>query len=138
MHQVIYFSRGGNTRKVAEIIADEIGVNAQDVEEANIEKGKNFFFLGSGCYGGKPSPKILNFIQAHDFTGQKIALFGTSGSGQGKELESMEKALLENDAKIVGKYSCKGKTFVFINRKHPNKEDLDLARRFARNLIKEK
>ena len=118
MHQVIYFSRSGNTRKIAEAIAGELSVQATDVKTAKFSPGKDIIFLGSGCYGNKPSPKMMEFIEANDFQNRKVALFGTSGAGKGMELVDMAEVLKQKNANILGRFYCKGKTFFFINTIH--------------------
>ncbi|HTX43982.1 MAG TPA: flavodoxin family protein, partial [Methanocella sp.] len=66
MHQVIYDSMGGNTRKLAGAIAEELGVKAVDVKVASVDPGVDVMFLGSGCYGGKPGKNMVKFIDDHD------------------------------------------------------------------------
>jgi len=136
MYQVVYFSRSGNTEKVADAIAEELDTKAEHVSNATVESKTTYLFLGSGCYGGKPSPVMMKFIESNDFSDKKIGLFGTSGSGKGTELEDMKTALEAEGAKIQGTYSCKGKTFFLINRNHPTIDDLKQAKEFARDLVK--
>jgi flavodoxin I len=136
MYQVIYFSRGGNTQKIANAIAEELKTQAINVNEASLNKDAEIIFLGSGCYGGKPSPKMIEFIENQNFQNKHMALFGTSGSGTGKELNEMKESLQNKDARILDQYSCKGRTFLIINRGHPNAEDIANAKSFARTLIK--
>jgi flavodoxin len=135
MHQVIVYSRGGNTRKLADAIAGELGTKASDVRDASLEPGNGLVFLGSGCYGSKPGPEMLKFIEANDFSGRKVALFGTSGGGLGNELKDMAGALKSKGASVQGNYFCKGK-FLLFSLGHPDKADLDAAKRFAREMVK--
>jgi len=111
-------------------MAKGLNVPAMDVTGAELES-EGVIFLGSGCYGGKPSPKMMDFIAANTFQGRKCAIFGTSGGGEGIHLPSMESALKENGASIVGSFDCKGKTFGLVNRGRPNAEDLENAKKFA-------
>ncbi|MBN1280017.1 MAG: flavodoxin [Candidatus Thermoplasmatota archaeon] len=138
MHQVLYFSRSGNTRKVADMIAEELGVSAEDISKAAVNKESGVIFLGSGCYGGKPSPKMLRFIEANDFENRQVALFGTSGGGLGNELQEMADALNKKDAHVQGRYACKGKTFGLFNRGHPTQEELAAAKDFARQVVQKR
>ncbi len=131
--QVIYFSRKDSTKKVAEAIASEFSVDAEDVKTAKLNK-QSFIFLGSGCYGGKPGKHMIRFIDNNDFKSRNIALFGTSGGGEGKETEVMETMLINKGAIVKGKYFCQGK-FWFGNKDRPNKKDLDDAKNFAKNMI---
>jgi flavodoxin I len=58
MFEVVYYSKGGNTKKVAEAIAAELGVTIGDVT-ANKEPAEDcFLFLGSGCYAGRPGEEV--------------------------------------------------------------------------------
>ena len=130
--QVIYFSRKGSTKKVADVIASEMDVEPEDVKNVELKKD-TIVFLGSGCYGGKPSKQIIDFIEDNDFNGTSVGLFGTSGSGIGKEVDEMEKQLSLKNAKIIGKFFCKGK-FTIMNRDKPNDKDLNEAKMFANKL----
>ncbi|MCQ8893010.1 MAG: flavodoxin, partial [Methanolinea sp.] len=122
---VIVFSRGGNTRKVAEAIAAELGVPVQDTN-APFPEGARLVFLGSGTYGGKPGEPMAKFIESGNFSGYKVALFGTSGGPEGAKhmMGVMKDALLRKGATVIGEFSCPGK-FLFVNWGRPNAEDLE-------------
>lgn len=135
MHQVLFYSRGGNTRKLADAIAGELGVKAADVKSASIDPGTGVVFLGSGCYGGKPGEDMMKFIEAHDFSGRKVALFSTSWWDKGTEIEKMSSALKSKGATILGNYHCKGQ-FLLFNLGRPNQDDLAGAKKFASEMAK--
>jgi flavodoxin len=134
---VIVDSRGGNTRKVADAIANEMGISAKDVTPA-LTDDANLLFLGSGTYGGKPGEAMMKFIESGDFSGRKVALFGTSASlaGGQKMITAMTDALTKKGATIAGAYHCRGK-WLLINWGHPNNEDLENAKKFARMMKKD-
>lgn len=136
MNHVIYYSMTGNTKKMATAIAEELGAVAKNVKTEATLPPDGLLFIGSGSYGSKPGEDLVKFIGKNDFAGRKVALFGTSGSGQGKEVESMAETLKSKGAVIVGSYYTKGKAFVVVNLGHPNKDDLDGARKFAREMVK--
>jgi flavodoxin I len=132
-YQVIYFSRKGSTKKIADAIASELKVKSEDVNNAKLGKD-SFVFLGSGCYGSKPSKVMTKFIEENDFKTNNVALFGTSGGGHGSEVIFMEELLSSKKIKSKGKFFCRGKFFFFINRKRPNDDDLKEAKNFARQM----
>jgi len=134
LYQVIYFSRKGSTKKIADAIASELKVQAEDVKNTRL-KNDVFVFLGSGCYGGKPGKHMTNFIENNVFTNRTVALFGTSGGGEGGETEGMESMLKDKDACVKGSFFCKGK-FLFGNKDKPSNKDLDDAKKFAKNMTK--
>jgi flavodoxin len=132
---VLVDSRGGNTRKVAEAIAGELGVSVGDLA-LPLPAEANLLFLGSGTYGGAPGIEIMKFVTDNGFSGRKVALFGTamSEAGAGKMLAAMEDALGRKGATVIGKFQCKGK-FLLFNRGRPGAEDLERAKTFARDMI---
>ncbi len=134
MYQVLYYSRGGNTKKLADVIAKELKTGAEDVRTSSLSAGAEIVFLGSGCYGGKPGQDMSKFIASGNFQGRKVALFGTSNGGLGHELRDMEGSLQQKGATILGSYYCKGQFLKFFSKGHPDKEDLDSARKFAREM----
>ncbi len=136
MFEVIYYSMTGNTKKVAEAIATELEVSAEDVKTKDESVKDSFLLLGSGHYFPLPGRGLKKFVASNDFDGRQVALFGTSGGGKGREVEALEKMVTAKGAKVIGKFHCKGKLFFFINRKHPTSDDLENARKFARELKK--
>jgi len=132
---VLVDSRGGNTRKVADAIAEELGVSAWDIL-ASLPGDATIFFLGSGTYGGKPGEAMQKFIGSGNFAQRKVAIFCTSVSVSGAEkmIAAMADALKQKGATVLGSYHCRGKTFI-ANRSHPDKTDLDNAKKFARDMI---
>ena len=138
MYQVIVYSKSGNTRKVADAIAGELGVKAMDVTAAKLDPGAKVIFLGSGRYGGLPGPEMQKFIEAGDFKGRKVAYFSTfwrAGMSKDREVESTTKALEKKGAIVLGDYHCPGKTTVF-NMGHPDAEDLGDAKKFAKEMAR--
>ncbi len=141
MYQVLYYSMGGNTKKIADAIAEELNARAESVSVLPLKAGSEIVFLGTGCYGGKPGGDMSRFIDSNNFQGRKVALFGTSGGGLGLELKAMAEALKGKGASVIGSYYCKGKvilTFNLYNRGHPDAADIDAARKFAREMSRGK
>jgi len=136
MFEVIYYSKSGNTQKVAEAIAAELEVNAEDVKTKDKLTKDSFLILGSGNYFPLPGRGFKKLIADNDFTGRKVALFGTSGGGKGREITALGKMVKAKGAEVIGKFYCKGKFLFFISRKHPDSDDLENARIFAGELKK--
>lgn len=77
---VRYQSRGGNTKAVAEVIANSLGVKAETVDSA-ISEYVDVLFVGGGVYMSKPDKSLCNFLSElnKDSVGQ-IVCFSTSGT----------------------------------------------------------
>ena len=136
MRQVLFYSIGGNTRKLAEIIAEEMGVKAADIRAASVGPAAEIIFLGSGCYGSRPGESMMKFIEKNDFSGRKVAVFGTSGGNVGIEVDSMTAALKRKGATVLGAITAKAKAFLLFNQDRPNQEDLAGSRKFAKEIVK--
>jgi flavodoxin I len=126
----------GNTKKLATSIAAELGVEAKNIKTETAVPQDGLLFIGSGSYWDKPAEDMTKFIMNNDFAGRNIALFGTSAKGEGKEVQGMAEALKQKGANVIGSYYCKGKSFVVVNIGHPNRDELDGARKFAREMVK--
>lgn len=134
MSNVIYYTMLGHTRTMADAIAGALGTTAVNVKDVTAIPSDGVLFLGSGCYGSKPGEDMAKFIESHDFTGRKVAVFGTSGGGAGKETEAMADALKQKGADVVGSYHTAGSFLLVISAGHPDSKDLDGARAFARKM----
>ena len=91
---VRYQSRGGNTRAVAEVIADTLGVKAEPVDTP-LTENVDILFIGGALYAWRIDKKLKKYLDNID-AGKigKIAVFGTSG-GQ----ENVIKKITEYAAK---------------------------------------
>jgi flavodoxin I len=134
MIEVVYFSLTGHTRKVAEAIAAELRVTADDVKTKDGLADDSLVFLGAGLYGPLKNLGFRRFIAENDFRGRKVALFGTSGEGRGKEVGALEEAVTAKGAEVAGRFFCKGSFLYLVNRGRPNRQDLEDARTFAREV----
>lgn len=135
MYEVIYYSLTGNTRKVAQAIATELGVAAESAKTKDGLAEGSLVFLGAGLYGPLRGWGLKQFIDRNDFQGRKVALFGTSGEGKGKELAALEELVEAKGAEVVGRFFCSGQFLFLINHSHPTSEDLRDATRFAREVV---
>jgi flavodoxin len=135
MFEVVYYSLTGNTRKVADAIASELGVEAKNIRTVDTVAQDAFIFLGSGYYGAVLVKDIADFIDRNGLQGRKVALFGTSGFGWEKELSIMERQISGKGVKVVGRFNCFGR-FAAVKRGHPDAEELEQARSFARNVAR--
>jgi flavodoxin len=134
MFEVVYHSMSGNTGKVAEVIANELGVTAKNIKSVDTVPGDAFIFLGTGCYGAVLPGDIVAFIERNQLKGRKIALFTTSAFGLGKEIVVMEKQIRDKGVNIAGHFNCFGQ-FLAMRRGHPDSKDLEKARQFARSMV---
>jgi flavodoxin len=120
---VVYFSLEGNTKYVADKIAEFTGADelrlepAKDYPRGNVSKffwgGKSVVFgespkllpydfdvekydlviIGTPVWAGSFTPPIKTFIKENDLSKKKVALFACSAGGVGKCLDKLKDAL---------------------------------------------
>lgn len=76
---VVYQSRGGNTRAVADVIAENLELKAASIDEP-LNENVDVLFLGGGAYGWDADPQLKKYLETLDShkIGQIIA-FTTTG-----------------------------------------------------------
>jgi len=138
---VIYASLTGNTRKVAQTIAEVLGAVAVDVRKRGLPDlaGVELLFVGDGVYLGRPSRAMVRFLRGlSELNGVKAAVFGTYGA-RPTQLARLAGILQGKGAEIVGEFSCPGRDWLILGllrHGRPSGEDLKRARAFARKLAK--
>lgn len=127
---VRYYSRSGNTRLLAEAIADELGVPSVSVDapEAKLSDHTDVLFIGGALYAYGLDKKLVSYIRTldSDMVGRAI-LFSTTWLSKHsfdlmrKELEARGIAVAE-------------RTFYAKNK--PSAECLKEAKAFADDMAK--
>ena len=131
--EVIYSSRSGNTKKVADAIAQTLDQVSMAITPDYPLENVEILFLGAGAYANKVDKRMSEFIRTLNSNRVKnVALFGTYGWHR-NYLSYMRELLKAQGINVIEEtYSCKGKLFFFIYRKHPDDQDLRQAQEFAK------
>jgi flavodoxin len=113
---VVYYTRTGNAKFVAETIAANIGADVEEVVDLKKRDGKlgylssgseafrgketqiadtkfspkeyDLIVVGTPVWAGAPTPAIRTYLNKNDLSGKKVALFFTQG---GKKPQGVEK-----------------------------------------------
>jgi flavodoxin len=135
MNGVVYFSRGGNTKKLADAIAKGAGASAAPMKEFKTTEALDILFIGASIYAGIIDGDLRQFLSALKPSQLKRAVvFGTAA---GKKTAVPEvKSILEANGVAVSdeEFHCRG-SFLFVNRGRPNEEDLRQAEAFAKGVV---
>ena len=128
---VRYYTKTGNTKRLAEAVANELGVEALPISEGLNEQA-DILFLGNSYYAFTIAPEVRTFIAglSKDKVG-KIVNFGSAAL-----LNSTYKKVKTEAAKVgipvdEKEFHCKGE-FKALHKGRPNEDDLKAAREFAR------
>ena len=135
---VVYKSLSGNTKKIAEAIADGATAKCLRVDEvkesdlANVE----IIFLGSGIYMGRHHRQIVDFSDKFN-PSIKVYIFSTAGVPLLRPVwhKWLRQKLTKNKIKILGETCFTGfdtfgplRWFAGINQGRPDEDDLRKAR----------
>ena len=128
-----YYSRSGNTKKLAEAISEAIEVEALTTASP-LTEDVDILFLGSSVYAYGVDDQIKEFIRGIDVKVGKVVNFSTA-------------ALVNSTYKQVGKllaekkipqaeeeFYCKG-SFGPLHKGKPDENDLKKAAEFARKVV---
>lgn len=130
--EIRYYSRGGNTKKLAEAISKEIDVPAKDVNEP-LTEDVDILFLGSSVYAYGVDDSIKEFIKNINVKVEKVVNFSTAAIVK-STYNQVKKLLDEKGIKIEKEeYYCKG-SFGPLHKGKPNKKDLEDVSKFAKKI----
>lgn len=131
---VRYYSRGGNTKKLAEAVARGARCKAETVETSL--SSCDILFLGASVYYGGVDRKVKDFIRSLD--GKKIGkvvVFSTSALAQ-RAYPQVRKLLTQRGIAVEEKnFYCRGK-FSALHEGRPNAADLKEAEVFAAGICR--
>jgi flavodoxin len=126
---VTYFSRTGNTRKIAEAVAEAAGCDAIPIADIS-DDTVDMLFIGGAIYGGVLDPSLVSFISGLDSKKIKRAALFSTYISRPKALDLMKDLLKKQGIPIADSFACKGK-FLFFNIRRPGSADLQGAKKFA-------
>lgn len=131
---VRYYSRSGNTKRLADAIAEAAGCAAREIPMSFNER-VDVLFLGAAVYWGGISPEVKTFIRGLDKSKVgKVAVFSTSALTQ-RAFPQIQKELIKAGVPVEAEDSyCRGQ-FKTLHRSKPDENDLAAAREFARRVI---
>jgi flavodoxin len=142
---ILYNTRTGNTKKVANAIARGVGCRAKDVTEARLPDVSpcKLVGFGSGVYFGKPGKELLLFAERlRPAEGKKAFVFTTYGGLHGENAgEEIRKKISEKGFKVIGEHRTKAydnwgplKLVGGINKGKPDARDLKKAEEFGKKM----
>lgn len=128
-----YYTRSGNTEKLALAIAEALNLTAETIAEKLTEK-TDILFLGCSYYAFDMDSEVKKFLSENKKNIGKVVCFGTSAM-----MKSMAKPMKKvTDALGIevsdDEFHCRG-AFGPANKGRPNAEDLSDAKAFAMKVM---
>jgi len=131
---VRYYSKSGNTKKLAEKIAEVAGCKAETTD-IDLHEKVDILFLGASVYWGGIDKNVKHYIERLDknMVG-KVVIFSTSALAE-RGLPSIKKHLLAKDIKVAtDDYYCRGQ-FATLYKGKPDEKDLVAVEDFTKKMI---
>lgn len=130
-YAVRYYTKTGNTKKLADAVAGELGVEAKPISDP-ITEPVDILFLGNSYYAFSIDPEVRAFIASLDKEKVgEIVNFGSAAmlnSTLKKVKAEADKVGIPVDSK---EFHCKGE-FKGLHKGRPNEDDLKAVAAFAR------
>jgi len=78
---LIYWTKTGHSKKIAEAVAQDLQIEAVDIQTKPKLENIDLLYIISGIYGGKSSPDLIEFVKT--ITGEQVkkAVIMTSSCG---------------------------------------------------------
>lgn len=160
---VVYSSKTGNTKLLAEAVKDEINDIIYFGEAGENVPDSDLYFIGSWTDKGTASEEILNFIKT--LKNKKISFFGTAGFGGSadyyEKIFDNVKSNIDSSNEILGSFYCQGKMPEQVRMRylkllsqnpdderlklslenfdralsHPDKDDIENIKRFVKTCL---
>ena len=128
-----YYTRGGNTQKLALAISKATGLPAETIDVPLLED-VDILFLGSSVYGFDVDDQVKQFISNIDVKVGKVVNFSTACLVK-STYKQVGKLLAEKNIPLAKEeYYCRG-SFGPMHKGRPNQQDLQAAEAFARKIM---
>lgn len=131
---VKYYTKTGNTKRLAEAVASAVGAEALPLTSP-IEEPVDILFLGNSYYAFSIDPEVRSFIRSLDK--DKVGRIVNFGSAAMLN-STWKKVKAEADKKGIPmekrEFHCKGE-FKGLHKGRPNSEDLAAAAAFAKSFV---
>lgn len=131
---VRYYTKTGNTQRLAEAVAEAVGAEALPLS-VPVEEPVDVLFLGNSYYAFTIDPEVRDFVRSLDKSKVgRIVNFGSAAmlkSTWKKVKAEADRAGIPMDER---EFHCKGQ-FKSMHKGRPNEEDLAAAAAFAKGIL---
>ncbi len=131
---VRYYTKTGNTKRLAEAVAEAVGAEALPISTP-ITEPVDILFLGNSYYAFTIDPEVRTFVSSLDRNKvKKIVNFGSAAmmNSTWKKIKALaDKVGIPMDER---EFHCKGE-FKGIHKGKPDETDLKAAAEFAKKIV---
>ena len=128
-----YYTRGGNTKKLADAISKAVGVDAETTS-VPLTGDVDILFLGSSVYANGVDSEVKEFIKGINVKVGKVVNFSTAALIK-STYKQVSKLLGEKQIPLAKEeFYCRG-SFAVMHKGRPNADDCNAAADFAKKIL---
>ena len=128
-----YYTRGGNTKKLADAISKAVGVDAETTS-VPLTGDVDILFLGSSVYANGVDSEVKEFIKGINVKVGKVVNFSTAALIK-STCKQVSKLLGEKQIPLAKEeFYCRG-SFAVMHKGRPNADDCNAAADFAKKIL---
>ncbi len=131
--EVRYFTRSGNTKKLAEAVAAAVGVSAKPVSEP-LTEDVDILFLGSSVYAYGVDDAVKTFINGISVKVGKVVNISTAAVIKSTYKQVAKLLAAKNIPFASEEFSCRG-SFMVLHKGRPDENDCRQAAEFAKRIV---
>ncbi len=132
---VVYFSRTGHSKKIADAIANSLQLQAVDVKAKPLLEAVDLLVLVGGIYAGASSPEMIAYAESLGKQQVKKVLLITSCMSNRQKQDTIRQILVRNGIEVAAdEFVCQG-NFLFFGIGHPNSAELAAAVAFVKKYV---
>ncbi len=129
-----YYTKSGNTKKLADAIAQELGIEAKAVSSP-LEEKVDILFLCNSVYWAGVDGNVKQFISDNKSKIGKVVNVSTAALIESSYPQIKKLCEQSGIAVSDAEFHCKG-SFKVMHKGKPDNEDLKAVRAFARKVIR--
>ena len=131
---VRYYTKTGNTKRLAEAVAGAVGVEALPISNP-VDEPVDILFLGNSFYAFNIDSEVRDFIRSLEKSKVgRIVNFGSAAMLNSTWKKVKAEADKVGVAMDEREFHCKGE-FKGIHKGRPNQKDMQAAAEFAKKII---
>ena len=131
---VRYYTKTGNTKRLAEAVAGAVGVGALPISNP-VDEPVDILFLGNSFYAFNIDSEVRDFIRSLEKSKVgRIVNFGSAAMLNSTWKKVKAEADKVGVAMDEREFHCKGE-FKGIHKGRPNQKDMQAAAEFAKKII---
>ncbi|MDE7230593.1 MAG: flavodoxin [Oscillospiraceae bacterium] len=128
-----YYTRGGNTKRLADAISEAVGVEAKTTAEP-LTEDVDILFLGSSVYAFGVDKEVEQFINGIGVKVGKVVNFSTAALVKSTYKQVAKLLVKKNIPLAKEEFACRG-SFGAAHKGKPDSNDCKAAAEFAQKII---